>query len=195
MKTVGSHLFLCCGKRRYKAATSTRYRACVLQVKRRGYLTWHGLQFGSGFDVRLEYAKRVKVSAEVFGLNDDYDLTPPLARFLEVNRHIIQKRLPMIEDNIFSYRHHLRRESQWKSQVLSYRFLSHIYNQPRDPDGLSSSSIAFERDLRVRDLMLNNEAVLQAAYKRLESVSRSAVVTCWYIFWVRNCPVHHSFLS
>jgi len=67
--------------------------------------------------------------------------------------------------------------------VLTYRFLTYVYDQPRDPTGLAKSSIEFERDLRVRQLMVGSEAVFETAYERLAAVSTSQVATWWYIFW------------
>lgn len=142
------------------------------------------MQLGSGFDVELIYARNVRVPGEIIGLNDDYDLTAPLARFLELNQDLISVMLPGLDKTISAYRHHRRKECRWKAQVLTYRFLSYVFDQPRDPGGLVNSFIDFERDLRVRELMVGSEAVLQAAYERLTVVSSSEAATWWYIFWV-----------
>lgn len=160
------------------------YRTCVLQIKRQGYLVWDGMELGSGFDIQLAYSKNIKVPGDVIGLNDDYDLTPTLARFLAYNRELIPGRLKFMEKTIFNYRRHHRAECRRKHQVLTYRFLSHVYDQPRDPSGLAESSIEFEQDPRVRRLMAGSGAVFEASYERLASVSRSEAATWWYIFWV-----------
>ncbi|KAJ7630901.1 hypothetical protein FB45DRAFT_833713 [Roridomyces roridus] len=179
---IGSHSMWCCC-RRYRADDSVSYHSCVLRIKRRGHLTWEELQLGSGFGVELHYAKNVKVGGEIIGINDDYDLTPDLARFLALNRDLIPKRLACIEKTLADYRHHRRKECRWKLHVLTYRFLTHVYDRPRDPTGLAESSIQHERDLRVRQLMIGNEAVFQTSYERLEAVSRSRATTWWYLFW------------
>ncbi|KAF7347866.1 hypothetical protein MVEN_01544400 [Mycena venus] len=179
---IGSHSMWCCN-RGYKADNSTAYHSCVLRIKRHGHLKWDGLQLGSGFSVELNYAKNVKVDGDIIGLNDDFDLTPDLARFLSLNQDLIPRRLEHIEETLASYRHHHRKECHWKSHVLTYRFLTHVYDRPRQPTGLAESSIQFERDLRVKRLMAGSEAVFQTAYERLEAVSSSPTAAWWYLFW------------
>ncbi|KAJ6604613.1 hypothetical protein DFH09DRAFT_1123281 [Mycena vulgaris] len=179
---IGSHSMWCCA-RRYKADTTVAYHSCVLRIKRRGHLEWDGLQLGSGFDIELNYAKDVRVDGDIIGLNDDFDLTPDLARFIALNQDLIPRRLAHIEETLFNYRRHHRKECRWKSHVLTYRFLTHVFDRPRESSGLAESSIQFERDLRVRQLMVGNEAVFQTAYERLEAVSSTPTATWWYLFW------------
>ncbi|KAJ7244762.1 hypothetical protein B0H12DRAFT_1211560 [Mycena haematopus] len=179
---IGPHSIWCCS-RGYKADNSTAYHSCVLRINRHGNLKWEGLQLGSGFGIELNYAKNVKVNGDIIGLNDDYDLTPDLAQFISLNQHLIPQRLQYIEETLASYRRHHRKECRWKSHVLTYRFLTHVYDRPRQPSGLAESSIQFERDLRVRRLMAGNEAVFETAYERLEAVSASSTTAWWYLFW------------
>jgi hypothetical protein len=128
------------------------YKQAVLRIKNRGDMMWQDLQLGSGLDIELIYDRDVQVDGGVFGLDDDYDLTPSLARFLALNQTLIPGKLADIEAVIHSYRKHHKTECRMKEDVLSYRFLSFVYNQPRSPDGLAESSIASERDPRVRQL-------------------------------------------
>lgn len=146
---------------------------------------WHGIQLGSGLDVELIYDRHVRVNGEVVGLQDDYHFTSSLARFLALNQSLISDKLSHLEVTIDAYREHHRRECQMKADVLSYRFLSFVYNQPRDPTGLAESSIVSERDLRVRQLMVGSEAIFEITYKRLAAVTTTEAATWWYIFWVR----------
>ncbi|KAF8168145.1 hypothetical protein B0H34DRAFT_48390 [Crassisporium funariophilum] len=183
VQDVGSRSVWCCGRGRYNAVTSKHYQRAVLRIKRRGHLVWQGLHLGSGFNVELKYTKRVKISGDIIGLNEDFDLTPSLARFLELNKHLIDQGLYEIEGKISSYRRYHRKECRRKTRVLTYRFLAFVYDQPRDPDGLAQSSIEFERDRRVRQLMMSSEPVFKLAYKRLDTVSVSEAATWWYIFW------------
>ncbi|KII93751.1 hypothetical protein PLICRDRAFT_101645 [Plicaturopsis crispa FD-325 SS-3] len=183
VKPLGSRTPWCCKGRHYKAHESVHYTTCVLRIKRRGELMWKGLELGSGFDIELTYAKDVRVSGEVIGLNDDYDLSAPLARFLYLNQALIPPNLTHIETMLDDYRTHCRDECHAKSRVLTYRFLSFVYDQPRDPTGLAESSIEFEQDLRVRQLMLGSEAVFETSYERLTAVSSSETATWWYLFW------------
>lgn len=155
-----------------------------MRIKHRASLLWQGIHLGSGFDVELTYAKNVQVDGAIIGLNDDYDLTVPLARFLALNQDLIPERLEHIEDTLSSYRHHHRKECRWKANVLTYQFLSYVYNRPHNPTDLAKNCIKFERDLRVRQLMIGGEAVFQAAYERLTVVSQTEAAVWWYIFWV-----------
>ncbi|KAG6842242.1 hypothetical protein C0991_000212 [Blastosporella zonata] len=140
------------------------------------------MQLGSGFDVELQYTKKLSVSGEVFGLNDDYDLTAPLARFLQLNSGALAQRLPYIEQVVDDYRHYNRKIGQWKNHVLSYRFLSDVYDHPFDPTSLSRR-LEFERDPRVQRLVSNCEVELAPAYQRWLFVSQSEARTWWYLFW------------
>jgi hypothetical protein len=163
----------------------------VLRVIPRGHLVWEGLQLGSGFDVRLIYSRDVEVGGEVIGVNDDWDLTTPLATFLRMNQRLIPERLSHIEGIIQSYRKHYLEEIRSKSNVLTYRFFTNVYDMPRDPTRLAESSITHEKDIRVRQLMLECEKSLQTTYDRLSAVTNTEAATWWYIFWVRittwNC--------
>ncbi|KAJ6519781.1 hypothetical protein C8R45DRAFT_952705 [Mycena sanguinolenta] len=179
---IGSHSVWCCN-RGYTAEDSKAYHSCVLRINRRGHLKWEGLQLGSGFGIELNYAKNVKVDGDIIGLTVDYELTPDLARFISLNQHLIPQRLQYIEETLSSYRRHHRKECHWKSHVLTYRFLTHVHDHPRQPSGLSESSIQFEKDLRVRELMAGNEAVFEIAYQRLETVSTTPTTAWWYLFW------------
>ena len=160
------------------------YRTCVFRIRRKGFLLWQGLHLGSGFETELVYSKHVRMPGDIIGLNDEFGLTSPLAKFLEFNQSIIERNLPRIEDALGSYRLYHRKECKWKTRVLSYRFLAHVYAQPRDPTGLPQSSIEFERDPRVRQLMLGSEDVFRSMYVRFVAVARSEAATWWYIFWV-----------
>ncbi|KAI0825060.1 hypothetical protein BC628DRAFT_1321069 [Trametes gibbosa] len=180
---VGSReKFCCCGKR-YAAQTSIHYESCVFHLKRRGSICWEGIELGSGFDVELTYAKKVQVGGAVIGLTDDYELTQPLAHFLAMNEHLIPSRLAYIEAALHNYRHHFSKEAEWKRKTLSYRFLTAVYDQPREPRGLSESAMAMEGDARVLKLMASNVNVFEITYDRLCVVTKSELATWWYIFW------------
>ncbi|KAG7450562.1 uncharacterized protein BT62DRAFT_884109 [Guyanagaster necrorhizus] len=180
---IGSQPPLSWGRRRYKTQSSTYYDYCVLRIKQRGHLAWQGLQLGSGFDINLAYSKKLDVDGSIIGLNDDFDLTPLLARFFMLNRQLISSRLAYIETTLASYRRHHRRECLRKSEALTYRFLSCVYDHPREPSGLTASSIEMEKDPRMRMLMSGSEEVFSAAYTRFSAVSVNETSTWWYIFW------------
>ncbi|THH34000.1 hypothetical protein EUX98_g138 [Antrodiella citrinella] len=182
LKPVGSKKPWCCG-RRYQAQTTVHFRSGTFNVKRRGQHLWEHVNIGSGFDVELTYTKDVKVDGAIIGLNDDYDLTRPLAHFLALNEYLIPGPLSHLEGILWRYRQHCMTECTWKADTLTYRFLALVYNRPREPDGLAQSSIEHERDLRVRSLMLGSELAFEMSYRRLSAVATSELATWWYIFW------------
>ena len=189
---VGSHArWWCCGQR-YSAVTNAHYEYATLGIKRRGHLQWGRLQLGSGFDIQLEYSRKITLAGEIIGLNEDFDLTSSVARFLEINRDLIEERLFVVEESFSDYRRYLRKEFRWKSHVLTYGFLTLVYDRPRDPCDLAQNPAEFEHDSRVCQLMQCSELVFKSAYARLTAVSTSKAATWWYIFWVRSsvalCP-------
>ena len=188
-KPVGSRSPICCclSGHRYGAKRTFHYRAGIFRLQRHGLVPFGGINLGSGFEVELTYAKSVVVDGSAIGLNDDYELTTPLARFLALNEELIPGPLTLIEDILERYRHTLRMECQRKAETLSYRFLSFVYDRPREPAGLAQSSIECERDARVRQLMLGSEEIFKIAFDRFAAVSSSPMATWWYIFWVRSC--------
>lgn len=145
---------------------------------------YQGVQLGSGLQVQLKYDRGVLADGSVIGLDDDYDLTPALARFFALNERLIPHRLEELEKVLETYRHDHMQQFKTKADVLSYRFLAFVYNQPRDPIGLAESSIESERDLRVRQLMVGSEAIFEITYERLAAVTTTEAATWWYIFWV-----------
>ena len=178
-------VFCCCGKR-YGAKTSVHYQAAKFTIKRNGSVRWEGLELGSGFEVELTYAKDVVVSGTVIGLTDDYELNQLLAHFLSMNEHLIPSRLSYIEAVIHNYRRHYEKEFERKKYALSYRFLTHVYEQPREPRGVSESAIEMERDSRVRTLMAGSVDILGITYDRWSAVASSELASWWYIFWVSS---------
>jgi hypothetical protein len=150
------------------------------------------MQLGSGFAVELTYSKKVVVSGAVFGLDDEYDLTPALARFLQLNERLVPERLAHLEHVLGRYRLHYVREADAKLRALSYRFLSVVYNRPEDvlelEDVLALAPRAAEdeTDERAKSLLSGRESKLAfaAAYQRLMQVATSETATWWYIFWV-----------
>lgn len=176
-------------RRRYHAQTAISFRSALFTLKHHGRLMFEDQDFGSGFEVELRYAKGISVDGSIIGLNDDYDLTTPLARFLVLNEEIIKQPLGHLEGVLARYRHHNMKECLSKAETLTYRFLTHVYETIREPEGLAQSSIEFERDLRVRQLMVGSEMVFEASYARWSAVTTSELATWWYIFWVSCYPL------
>lgn len=160
------------------------YHTGVLHIIRQGHLSWKELSLGSGFKVELEYAADVKVNGEIIGLNDDFEPTSPLIHFLASNRDLIAKRLGQIEAQLGSYRQHHRQECQRKRDVLSYSFLSAVFERPQEPSSLIKHCADLESDVRVQHLLTGNVTTLSLAYERFSTVSANETATWWYIFWV-----------
>ena len=169
------------GRKRYKATRSVHYRCCVLRINRRGILDWNNFQLGSGFAVELVYEKNITLAGDAIGLNDEFELTGPLAKFFSLNEALVQDRLRKVEDVLLNYRRHHRRVCRWKSRTLTYGFLSRVYDQPRE---VHVTSLPDERDSGVCQLMRDNGVTLKGTYKRLKIVSRSETTAWWYLFWV-----------
>lgn len=187
-QVIGAHKALCCG-RRYKAQKTIDYQTGILRITHRGQLTWEGVQLGSGFAVELTYDKRVRVSGGAFGLTDDYDLTPPLARFLALNKRLIPARLAELEASLARYRAHCAAEAHAKAWTLSYRFLAAVYDSPEGMPGLAEAAARDEQNERAQDFLASDKCrdVLAIADERLDFVSQTEISTWWYIFWVRPC--------
>ena len=131
----------------------------------------------------MRYARHVKLNGSIIGLDDDVDLTPQLSRFLLANRLLVNKRMPIITAALESYRKHLKIEAKWKREVLSYRFLSAIYDYPSSPSAISDIIQDIERDFRVRRLPQAYQTAFVGAHERMRAVSRSEVTAWWYLFW------------
>lgn len=138
----------------------------------------------SGFEVQLTYAKFAQVGGDVIGLNDHCNLNTILARFLSLNQHTINRNLHRVRGILQDYRDTLRLECVRKTDVLSYHFLSCVYNQPQEFSVLAEGALDHEKDLRVRELMVGNGIALEATYERFLVATTSDVKTWWYIFWV-----------
>lgn len=141
------------------------------------------MQLGSGFDIQLRYSRKVTIGASIIGLDDDFNLTPLLARFLLENRFLVDEHTPVVTDALHTYRKHLHSEARRKRQVLSYRFLSAVYDRPMGPQEITDVVQELEQDFRVRRLTTSNEPAFIAANERMRAVSRSGVTTFWFILW------------
>jgi hypothetical protein len=137
-------------------------------------------------DRELTYAKGITASGDAIGLTDDYELSPQLARFLAINETIVDPLVSQLEHALVRYREKHWKECQAKMETMSYRFLSFVYDRPLHPAGLAESSIEYERNLILRQLMVGSEDIFKLSYDRLAAVTGSKIATWWYIFWVRT---------
>lgn len=163
----------------------THFHSCVFELKRRGTQFIEGFPLGSGFDIQLTYAHKVQLDGDILGLNDDFDLSPLLAKFLHMNQHLINDRIEVVESALWRYRRTARKEARKKRKALSYGFTTEVWNWPAFPDEAAKTVEGLERDLRVRHLIVEREDALLAAKERMDAVGRSEIATWWYLFWVR----------
>ncbi|KAG8948531.1 hypothetical protein FRC04_009741 [Tulasnella sp. 424] len=182
-RLVGARTWLPCGGPRYKIQSTTSFRACTFEIKRRGIASWRKFQLGSGFHVELRYGPNVAAHAPVIGLDDDFSVSPLLARFLLQNQDIVSRNSSKLEDALSDYRRHLRKMSNWKHDVLTYSFLTTVYFRPNDATAIAREVEATEKDPRVRDMVLAGQAALTSTYERIRAVTGTALATWWYLFW------------
>lgn len=172
-------------ERGYSAHSTVHFESGVFTIQRNGSLVWKAIDLGSGFNAKLTYDKNVQVDGSVIGLTSDFELTPILAKFLSLNRRLINERTMSTEALIDDYRRSLRNESQSKVDLLSYHFLCSVYSSPKDMDQLTNV-LSEERNIKLREMFVGHEAAILAANERMTFVSRSEVATWWYLFWVRD---------
>ncbi|KAF8585532.1 hypothetical protein K439DRAFT_1560810 [Ramaria rubella] len=182
IQPIGRRSLWCWG-RRYSAQASTRYESCVLSIGRRGSLPWKGIQLGSGFNVQLGYAPDVKIDGTAIGLDDEFDLTPQLARFLALNKELIRDRMSRIDSVVRDYRRSTRRNARAKCDALTYEFLSNVYCTPKELHHLMKTVAEQEKDLRVRQTFVEHEDALAAANERMAFVNKTEASTWWYLYW------------
>lgn len=164
--------------------STTHFHSCVFEIKRRGLQFWEEVPLGSGFDVQMTYSKNVKLDGDAIGINDDFELTPTLAKFLYMNRHLINLHSERLHAALHEYRVFCKEEARKKRETLSYQFLTEVYLWTSSPKEVSEVVEELEIDLRVRQLFVKSQHVIHAMDRRMHTVSRSEVTIWWYLFWV-----------
>lgn len=146
-------------------------------------MMWNDVQLASGFEISMTYYRDVEVDGTAIGLDEEFDLTRPLALFLLMNAHLIRGRIKEFDSAVRSYRRHFRRELRHKREVMSYNFLETVYNSPQAMPELVKAILQTEKDSHLRDTVIKHEDSLATAYERLTVVSSSRVRTWWFLFW------------
>lgn len=170
---------------RYAMQSVTHFQSCVFSIKHRGIQYWRDLALGSGFDIEMIYTKKIQLDADAIGLDDEMDMTPTLAKFLYLNRHLVQERLEIVQEGLEEYRAHCRHEAELKQKTLSYEFLTQVYNWPLQHLEVIKAVEKSESDLRVRNLFAASQDSLDLATQRMQVTGRSEITVWWYLFWVR----------
>ncbi|KAG8896999.1 hypothetical protein FRB99_008521 [Tulasnella sp. 403] len=183
IELVGARAWNPFGGPQYKIQTTTEYQSCTFEIKRNGVASWNGIQLGSGFNIQMQYSHCLELDGSIIGLDDDFNMTPQLAQFLLLNRDLVNDQHPILLATLDDYRTFMRKMAKWKREVLSYRFLTTVYGSPSNPETVIQTVEDMERDLRVRDLVVNRQDAFSAAYERLKTVAASRVRTWWYLLW------------
>ncbi|KAG8693317.1 hypothetical protein FRC08_009199 [Ceratobasidium sp. 394] len=171
------------GGRQYEAHQTIDYYEPIFAIQRNGTLSWGNLNLASGFGVSLHYARNVASNGTLVGLNDALDLTPQLARFLLLNKPVLDERISEYLVCLRAYRDYMHREVTSKAATLSYGFLDSVYSAPISPDTLTRILAENELDLRVRELAVSYEDAFETMDERVRYVGRNAVTGWWYLFW------------
>ncbi|CAG7849321.1 SubName: Full=Uncharacterized protein {ECO:0000313/EMBL:CCA70937.1} [Serendipita indica DSM 11827] len=181
IEPVGSRTWF--SGRRYTMQKTTHFHSCVFSIRRRGIQYWKDLPIGSGFDVELRYNKDVHLDGDAIGLADEFHLTPTLAHFLHLNRHLIQLHQDGLERKLKAYRKECRKVAKAKQRVLTYGFLTQVYNWPLQPKQVVDVVEKEQADLRVREMFAANVRSLEAAGERMKYAGRSEITVWWFLFW------------
>jgi hypothetical protein len=180
-----------CSSGQYKAVATTHFELGTFIIQRRGKLLFDDyIDLGSGFEIRIKYSSKVTVDGSVIGLSTEFVLTPMLATFFALNEHLIRSNLQQLSDALRRCREHLRLEAMSKRDVLSYLFLSEIYEVPASPQDLVGRVKALERDITgtVTEMLQDGlqQGALTGVDERMKYVTRSSVTVWWYLFWVQH---------
>ena len=163
--------------------STIHFQSCVFSLKHHGIQFWKDTPLGSGFEIQLSYTKDIHLDADAIGIEDDMEISPILAKFLHLNRDLVEARLDLLLEGLEEYRREMRRQNKRKRTALSYQFLTRVYNWPARPAEVVKAVEQHESDLRVRDLFAANGGALQMASERMDAVCRSEITIWWYLFW------------
>ncbi|GAA5976071.1 hypothetical protein JCM5350_000303 [Sporobolomyces pararoseus] len=177
------------------------YEFCAVKIKRNSSFFWQGYNYSSGFEVTFEWkggkgigiGKNGKLSTD-FELtlpgnqcgmiHSDFSLTLPLATLFKNNRHIIEQRLPLIEEAIVRHRNYFAKEFESKRQTLSYDFLFTIFAENTlSIEELDSNLGKVEKNEKVKNLIKNHSTSFNCLQERMKLVTSSKVRTWWYILF------------
>ncbi|KAG8691132.1 hypothetical protein FRC11_006552 [Ceratobasidium sp. 423] len=172
------------GGRYYHAYQTTDHHEAKFLIRRQGSLEWNGVNLASGFDVSLQYSKKLTFDGSLIGLNVGLELTPQLARFLLLNKVILESRMPTYLNALRGYRTHALNEAESKLETLSYGFITTLYALPMDSTSVVHILAQNEPNPRVRDLPIGYEHAFQMMDERVRYVGQGPVEAWWFLFWV-----------
>ncbi|KAH7318861.1 hypothetical protein B0J17DRAFT_773208 [Rhizoctonia solani] len=171
------------GRRRYHAYQATDYHEARFFIRQQGSLEWNNVNLASGFDVSLQYSKKLILDGSLIGLHVSLELTPQLARFLLLNKASLESRMSPYLNALRDYRTHALIEVESKIEALSYGFITSLYASQMNSISVASLLARNERNLRVRDLAVGYEHAFKTMDERMVYVSRGSVEAWWFLFW------------
>ncbi|KAG9120764.1 hypothetical protein FRC07_003616 [Ceratobasidium sp. 392] len=171
------------GGRNYEAYRTQDYYEPVLSIQRNGTLSWGNYNLASGFGITLKYSRKVVLDGTLIGLNDAFELTPQLARFLLLNKRVLDVRIPEYLAYLRAYRDYTQREMAEKAGTLSYRFLKSVYSTPAGLDAIARVIAEQEQDIRVRELAVGYQDAFEVMDERMYHAGLDTIAAWWYLFW------------
>ena len=133
----------------------------------------------------------LELDGKAYGIEDDYLLTPVVARLLKLNRPLIESRISPLKEFLSYHQKHYAEQARRKEGTLSYSFLLNICGE----EGLSSKALeaelhSTEQNENVRHLLDLYPAAVMATQERLICVNRSRITQRWFLvfddLWRRN---------
>lgn len=163
------------------------------------------LSYNSGFKVYLEYhdGRCLKadgtykngiylcLDGEALGIASNFALSNTLARFLQLNRHIIEQNMRKIEAKLAAHRDFFREEIEEKRRTLSYAFLIDVYGNEHFDKASLAAALEKEQHARTRAILDDHSAAICFLEERMQAANRDVVCQWWYLLWDdiyrRNC--------
>lgn len=161
--------------------------------------------YSSGFKVTLEYHDGRYLQAdgryrggidmvldgEELGISSNFAMTNTLARFMQLNRRIIEQNMPLLEDKIDIHRNFFAEEVRAKRRALSYSFLLDVYGNEHLDRSVLADALYGEEDANTRDMLIRHEGSMTLMAERMQAANSSILCQWWYLFWDdlyrRNC--------
>ena len=123
------------------------------------------------------------MDGDTLGIASNFALSNTLARFLQLNRHIIEQNLPKIEAKLAAHRDFFREEMEEKGQKLSYAFLVDVYGNEHFDKTSLEAALAMEQDLKTRAILDDHAAAICFLEERMQAANRDTLCQWWYLLW------------
>lgn len=133
----------------------------------------------------------LSLDGEALGIASNFALSNTLARFLQLNRDIIEQNMPKIEARLAAHRDFFREEIENKRKTLSYSFLIDVYGNEHFDRSSLATALEKEQNERTRSILDNHAAAICFLEERMQAANRDILCQWWYLLWDdiyrRNC--------